>query len=245
MPPVQVHIKSPINAAKASGVTLQTAAPGAAGPDDGSDDATTTTATTTSAEAAAAAAASPAYCPSSNPPPTRTVPSLQQQPPPPQPGSVPRLPEATGAPAPRTAAAARNVAEGSPGAGGPAPPPPPTAAPFPGVSYPPQMGIPPPQPGHHNQRGTTTEPLGRGAYPGPGPGNYQYYYQQSGSYGPSSTAGGYVPPYQGGGSGGSRGMHENEEEGFLGSALKLAKAAGEKLSAAESEIWRRINGEGN
>jgi hypothetical protein len=28
----------------------------------------------------------------------------------------------------------------------------------------------------------------------------------------------------------------------LGSAMKFAKAAGEKLSAAESEVWRRING---
>ncbi|KAL2188782.1 hypothetical protein L209DRAFT_751860 [Thermothelomyces heterothallicus CBS 203.75] len=241
MPPVQVHTKSPINAAKASGVTPQTAAPGVAGADVSGD--ATTTPTTTTTTTTAAAAASSAFHPSSNPPPTRTIPSLQQQPAPPQPGAVPRLPEATGAPAPP-----RNATGDSPGAGGPAPRPAPTAAPILGVSYPPQMGRPPPQAGH-NQRGTTAAPLGGGAYPGPGPGpGGYYYYQQNGSSASSSSAAaaGYVPPYQGGGGGGSRGTGEEEEEGgFFGSALKLAKAAGEKLSAAESEVWRRINGEGN
>jgi tellurite resistance protein len=38
---------------------------------------------------------------------------------------------------------------------------------------------------------------------------------------------------------------DEEGEGILESAVKLAKAAGEKLSAAESEVWRRINGEGS
>jgi hypothetical protein len=55
---------------------------------------------------------------------------------------------------------------------------------------------------------------------------------------------GYVPPYHQAG----RGYDDDDEggkegEGLFSSAVKMAKAAGEKLAAAESEVWRRINGE--
>jgi hypothetical protein len=74
--------------------------------------------------------------------------------------------------------------------------------------------------------------------PGPGPGGYQQ----------NVSSGSYASPYQGGGGGGGGryggGDGDEEEEGILGSAMKFARAAGEKLSAAESEVWKRINGEG-
>lgn len=54
-----------------------------------------------------------------------------------------------------------------------------------------------------------------------------------------SRFGGYVPPY--GGTVAGEAGDDQGQQGMLGSAIKLAKAAGEKLSAAESEVWRRIN----
>ena len=57
----------------------------------------------------------------------------------------------------------------------------------------------------------------------------------------ASAGGGLSLPYNDiGGSGGGDG---NEDESVWGSAVKWAQAAGEKLSAAESEVWRRINKE--
>jgi hypothetical protein len=50
-------------------------------------------------------------------------------------------------------------------------------------------------------------------------------------------------PY-GGNVGGSLAENEDREgNGVLSSAMKFAKAAGQRLSAAESEVWRRINGD--
>lgn len=235
MPPIQVYTKSPINAAKASGITPQTAAPA------------DTTTTTHPANIPANTTASP-YQPQPNytPTPTRTT-ALHQNPPPPQPGAVPRLPEATGTPT-------SSSLPPPPRAGAAAAPPAPTAAAtlptphLPGVSYPPQMAIPPPQTGY-NQRGTSTSTAapgvtgggwgGAGAGPGPVPGGYQQNVS-------ASASAGYPSPYQGGGGGGGGGGYggdDGEEEGILGSAMKFAKAAGEKLSAAESEVWKRINKE--
>ncbi|KAH6624941.1 hypothetical protein B0J18DRAFT_410338 [Chaetomium sp. MPI-SDFR-AT-0129] len=233
MPPIQVYTKSPINASKASGVTPQTAAPdeAAANP----PPPTTTT-------------SSPYQPPSNNnnPIPTRTTPSLNSGPPPPQPGAVPRLPEATATASSNTTHSNNNT---------PAPPAPtaaPSGIPIPGVNLPPQMAIPPPPRafaagGPHNQRGTstaTTQPMGTGINSGAG-------YSPAASLGPggyqqntAAVSGFVAPAYQGGGGGGgSGGYGDEDEEGFLGSAKKFAKAAGEKLSAAESEVWKRINGE--
>lgn len=241
MPPIKVYTQSPINAAKASGVTPQTAAP--------ADSGTNKTLPYTPAHTTAA------------PTPTRTVPLHQDGPPPPQPGAVPRLPEATATatatassstlpPPPRAGASAVAGASASP----PAPTPAPTAAPHlpAAVPYPPQMGIPPPQTGL-NQRGTSTT-LSPSAAPsawdgssqaGSGGGGYPGYQQNV------SAAGGYAAPspYQSGGGGGGGGFGQDgdggEEEGVWGTAVKFAKAAGKRLSEAESEVWKRINGEGS
>lgn len=86
------------------------------------------------------------------------------------------------------------------------------------------------------QRGTSTAAAGPAATGQGGLWGNAGYGQNS------SGGGGYAPPsslpFQQGG-----GDQEAGQEGFLGSAMKLAKAAGGKLSAAESEVWRRINGE--
>ncbi|KAK4190345.1 hypothetical protein QBC35DRAFT_78833 [Podospora australis] len=216
MPPIPVHTKSPINAAKASGVTPQTA------PSDPQDVPPAAATTTT------------------QPPPTKTTPFYSasgrnidyNNPPPPQPGAVPRIPQAT--------ASSSVPPPFSPEAG---PPPPATtaAAQLPGgnyspAAYPPvpQTGIPPPSTGF-NQRGTATsgnEPNRTGPAVLPGVSPYEMG-------GPSGSGYAAPAPYR---SGGNDGQAE-EGEGWLDSATKLAKAAGEKLSAAESEVWKRINGE--
>ncbi|KAK4147016.1 uncharacterized protein C8A04DRAFT_25211 [Dichotomopilus funicola] len=238
MPPIQVYTKSPINASKASGVTPQTAAP---------DEPATNPPTTTTS--------SPHQPPSNNnnPIPTRTTPILNSGPPPPQPGAVPRLPEAT-ATATATASNLNTINNSSNGPAPPAPTAAPSGIPIPGVNLPPQMAIPPPPRafaagGSHNQRGTstaTTQPMGTGSNSGTAAG-----YSPAASLGPggyqqntAAVSGFVAPAYQeGGGGGGGGGYEEEDEEGFLGSAKKFAKAAGERLSAAESEVWKRINGE--
>lgn len=58
-------------------------------------------------------------------------------------------------------------------------------------------------------------------------------------YGNNSTSG-YG---QGGGGQGYYGGGEADGESYWDSAMKFAKTAGEKLSAAESEVWKRINKE--
>ncbi|KAL1844055.1 hypothetical protein VTJ49DRAFT_5806 [Mycothermus thermophilus] len=218
MPPIPVYTKSPINPAKASGVTPETAAPA-----DSKEQPSYVPAQTTSSPI------QPYLNDSRSLTPTRTVPLHGQSPPPPQPGAVPRLPEATGAPS----SSSSSSSPAAPTATGP-PPPAITAAPvYP--PPPPQLGIPPPQVAH-NQRGTSTAP------PRPPTGATSTYH--SGQYG---GGGSYPSPYQGvGGVGrGVGGQQEEEDEGILGSAVKLAKAAGQKLASAESEVWRRINGDGN
>ena len=111
------------------------------------------------------------------------------------------------------------------------------------------MSVPPPPQPAFNQRGTmTTSPSAgtgtsgftpptflptagggnQGYAGGSGPEGYRQNVSGSASYEPTS--------YQRGG--------EEEEEGFLGSAVRFAKGAGERLAKAESEVWKRINGEG-
>ncbi|KAL2128141.1 hypothetical protein VTI74DRAFT_9612 [Chaetomium olivicolor] len=230
MPPIQLHTKSPINAAKASGATPQT---------DQSVD---------RAPAGAATSTSP-FQPHPNPTPTRTV--APEVPPPPQPGAVPRLPKPTG-----TATTFSSQPPSRPGvspdAGAP-PPPAPTPAPIPGpevqipeVSYPPQIAVPSPSVGH-NQRGTSTATAPPRTAPAKLWGSAQAYQPpnpvpapspyEGGPGGYQQNTAGFDQPSYGPGNGGE------QEDGFLGSAMRLAKAAGEKLSAAESEVWRRINGE--
>ncbi|KAK5664134.1 hypothetical protein OQA88_349 [Cercophora sp. LCS_1] len=191
MPPVPVYTSSPINAAKASGVTPQTETP----------------------DPTPASRYAPAQ-----PTPTQQLPS--DGPPPPQPGAIPRLPTATATastlpPPPKAGEAYRPPA-----------PPEPTAAPrYPPL--PPQMGMPTPVAGYR-QQGTATSTAPSQTMPGYIPGAAGGYQQNSSSY--------------------QAGYHENvptrEEDGVWGSAMKWAQAAGKKLSEAESEVWKRINGDG-
>ncbi|KAK4123736.1 hypothetical protein N657DRAFT_645324 [Parathielavia appendiculata] len=224
MAPIPVYTNSPINAAKASAVALQTAAedkPAA----DGSSTPAYITAPLNHPQA------------SWTPTPTRTIP-FQQGPAAPQPGAIPRLPEATtttssssSLPPPPPQAGA---GPGATGPAAPAPTAPPLANPhIPGMTYPPQMAIPPPQGPGYGQQGTSTAtaPPVTGPSSVEGPGGYR------------QITSGFTTRYDSG----SRGYGDHNEEegdgagGFLQSAVKLAKAAGEKLSAAESEVWRRIN----
>ncbi|KAK3692884.1 hypothetical protein B0T22DRAFT_30016 [Podospora appendiculata] len=248
MAPIPVYTTSPINAAKADGVTPKTAeAAPAAQPGANIDP-----------QAAAPTGSAPnsnqRYAPV-QPTPTRPLPG-NYYPPPPQPGAVPSLPTQTRTISPPPKAGERYHA--SP------PAPEPTQGPqIPGVTSPPQMTMPPPPMGYsHSQRGTTTATAAA-----PSPYNTQ----------PTQICGGlptdesdnlshppgyqqdihaldYGNPQQGGGGQnasssafGSRSKPQrtadtyDEDEGVLSSAMKWAQAAGQKLSAAESEVWRRIN----
>ncbi|KAK4179792.1 hypothetical protein QBC36DRAFT_321777 [Triangularia setosa] len=188
MAPIPLHTNSPINPAKASGITPQTASP-----DNNplsSDQQPTPTKTT------------------SIPP--------QNGPPSPQPGATPHLPAVTPFPT---------------SSGGPLPPQPAAASaitPAPSYPPPPQTSVPAPE-RPYNQRGTSTAFTPRtatGAAVLPGPSPYETGYQQRTGYQPSG------------------GQVETEGEGtVLGSVMGYAKAAGERLSEAEREVWRRINGE--
>ncbi|KAK0753405.1 hypothetical protein B0T18DRAFT_13668 [Schizothecium vesticola] len=236
MPPITIYSNAPVTAAKADGVTPKTAAP-----DDGLDDGE-------GIQTAPRHQGLPEYVPA-HPTPTRTTNTANYGPPPPQPGAVPRLPTAT---------ATSNL------------PPPPRASsssaqqpPFPGITQPPQMSIPPPA-APYGQRGTM---------PGPGQStNITYpagYQQHSGSadYGGTGSAQdsdlSHPPGYQqrsdpsdygvrydnygmpnrtgGGGGHGSDGASHGGDEG--NGVWGFLQAAGKKLSDAETEVWRRINKE--
>ncbi|KAK0748632.1 hypothetical protein B0T21DRAFT_344263 [Apiosordaria backusii] len=207
MPPIPLHTNSPINPAKASGITPQTASPG----DPPSSDQPTPTKTT------------------SLPPQNNN----NGAPPPPQPGTIPHLPQVTPFPtAAQPAAPAPGIT--------PAPTYPPVQAP------PPETAIPAPE-RPYNQRGTATSytpgsgsgsVAGAAVLPGPSPyeaGGGGYQGQGGGQSQGYQQRAGYQP---------SGGQVETEGEGgVLGSVMGYAKAAGEKLSEAEREVWRRINGE--
>ncbi|KAB5517425.1 hypothetical protein GE09DRAFT_1157635 [Coniochaeta sp. 2T2.1] len=251
MPPIPIYTKSPINAAKADGATPQTA--------ESSEKAqpqqpATTTATPTEKQGGyppaqpGAAPSLPAVTqvPSHNyiplsPTPTTTLPS--GGPPPPQPGAVPSLPRATapgtasGPPPPAVTAPAYLPGQG----------PPPRAT----STYPHQMHIPPPTV-PQQQRGTSSTAFavpapyntnqGQGADLEHPPG-YQQNVQETSS---AREDGGYQT------AGARPGAHHSSsgwddggdggEEGVWDAAKKWAMAAGDKLSAAEQEVWKRING---
>lgn len=242
MAPIKIYSNAPITAAKADGVTPKTATP-----DDGLTDGQDT-------QTAPRHHGLPEYVPA-YPTPTRTTNTANYGPPPPQPGAVPHLPAAT---------ATSNL------------PPPPRASsssaqqpPFPGITQPPQMSIPPPA-APYTQRGTM---------PGPGPGQstniaYPAVYQQhtgSADYGRAGSAQdssdlSHPPGYQqrtdpsdygvrydsygvpnrtgGGGGGGGYGGDGASHGGDEGNGVwGFLQAAGKKLSDAETEVWRRINKE--
>ncbi|KAL1839376.1 hypothetical protein VTK73DRAFT_4055 [Phialemonium thermophilum] len=227
MPPIPIHTQSPINPAKASGVTPQTRE---AAPDETSG---SVPATTTTAGAASENQAQPAYPPArpgavpSLPVPTATAgvarhdPSLQptptrsveqQGPPPPQPGAVPVPPghRHAGAPPP--------TATGAPSG--------PPSASFTAS----QLDIPAPAV-PYAQRGTASAAAPNTEHPG----GYRQNANAS-EFSSQQRAAHDMFPGPGGGVDG-----DEDEAGVWDSAKKWAQTAGEKLSAAESEVWRRIN----
>lgn len=103
------------------------------------------------------------------------------------------------------------------------------------------MAMPAPTtPPAYLQRGTMTGSAPGGTLPTQVTANPPGYQQ-------NTSASGYGG-YQGGGQNDSllsseRNGDEDDEEGVWNSAVRWAQAAGQKLSAAESEVWRRINKE--
>jgi hypothetical protein len=272
MAPVQIYAESPINtAAKADGVTPQTAAapppaagqaptrtaPAAAGAQGSYPPAQP--GATPSLPQPTGAASSQRYAPVQ---PTPTSQLEDSGPPPPQPGAMPQPPSAlTTLPPPPKAGEKYQPPEPTPG--------PQMQS---NVAYPTQMGLPAPA-APYTQRGTATASSaasygGQVQLPGMpafspqagaggvGGDNYAHppgYMQNVNaadfsrdqraaheasmqSYGAGSSSGM-------GGSSGMSGEGSDGEEGIWDTAKKWAQAAGEKLSAAENEVWRRINKE--
>lgn len=251
MPPIQLHTNSPINAAKAEGITPKTAAPSDDETDGGSNN---------------LPVQNQIHAPLHYPTPTKTTTSTglandNKSPPPPQPGAVPSVsyPQLT-----QAAAAASSASSYAPPA-----PAPTQAAQLPGgrqYTYP-TPTQPPPQMGMsllertapHTYRGTSTAATpSTGATTAAAPstgissdGSRQAGYGTAENYvGVGGGRGyvGYSPPtggYQPRGNANANGSYQDdgEEQGVWNSAVKWAQVAGEKLSAAESEVWRRINKE--
>lgn len=228
MPPIPIYTKSPINANKASRVTPQTAAGEAE------------------------------KQPAPQAPPVTTTTAASDQPtrtsayPPAQPGTVPSIPAPTGShtgPAGSPPAPQPGAVPPPPRAGEvyqPPAPPEPTAAP---QCPPPQMSIPSPAaPLHYGGTATATGPppgrgntgvtqLPTGGAPGTGTSTGTGIYPHPNNAISSPYAGQYQP-YQGGAPAPS---DDDQDEGVWDSAKKYMQAAGSKLSAAESEVWKRIN----
>ncbi|KAK3374898.1 hypothetical protein B0H63DRAFT_481217 [Podospora didyma] len=258
MPPIRVYTQSPINAAKASGVTPQTSAPVL-------DEKSAAGLNPTPASAAPASGIG-RYAPAQ---PTPTQKLSGDGPAPPQPGAVPHLPAVTA-----TASASSGLPP-PPRAGEsyqPPPPPPPatTQAPqFPPPagypSYPPpQMAIPPPA-APYLQRGTATATRPATTTQGSPPLSYLPNYQQQQrdegrfthppGYQQDVNASDFATQQRGQGGSDQRygglptssssvndGYDDGDDSGGVwSSAMKWAGAAGQKLSAAETEVWKRIN----
>lgn len=251
MPPIKLYTNSPINAARAEGITPKTAAPSY---DEGDD-----------SETQQPRVQNQIHEPL-HPTPTRTTEVNNQNPPPPRPGAVPvPYPQPTqtatvtapgyhAPPAPATTQPAVLPGRSHAGAGGgsqntyptPTHPPPP----------PPQMGMSLMEStAPHTYRGTSTataptETTGAAAPP-TSSGSRQVGYGTAGSYaGVGGGNMGYSPPAGPSGyqqrtdfNASNSYQDDGDEEGVWNSAVKWAQAAGEKLSAAESEVWRRINKE--
>lgn len=271
MPPIPIYTQSPINAAKASGVTPQTAAQANNAPNARQPAAATTPSKTQQGYPAARPGAAPSLpAPTGtaqvgqyvSKQPTPTTKAEIRGPAPPQPGAVP-IPRGSqsGVPPPPRAT------------GNPSLPGNPLGSYASTLPTPPQMSIPTPTM-PFSQRGTSTD------YPS-GPSYSARGFEKAGVQphlgnpsGPSYSAGGFEqseaqshranslanpPGYQQhvsasevdgdqragydslGFSGRGNTGPDEDEEGVWDSAKKWAQTAGGKLSAAENEVWRRIN----
>ncbi|KAM9882068.1 hypothetical protein VDGL01_03819 [Verticillium dahliae] len=235
MPPVPIYASSPITAAKASGVTPQTA---------GSDSAAAKssgpapTPTTPQAYPAAQPGATPRLPKQTGAPSASYLPPTQTQnpsagPPAPQPGAVP---SASGLPPPPKTGEAYH-------------PPQQTPAPQATIPYPPQMSIPPPTTSYAASYGASTATTTAPGYPqppGPTPlpfGNDNDRLAHPPGYQQNAGAADFSSNQRAAHAASVRenGPLDGSEEGVWEAAKKWASTAGGNLAAAETEIWRRIN----
>ncbi|KAI2639779.1 hypothetical protein GGS26DRAFT_541619 [Hypomontagnella submonticulosa] len=234
MAPIPVYTDSPIAAAKASGVTPQTAQPASASKP------AATTSSPTSPSQASYPPAQPGAAPSL---PTPTTASSQMYvppqdgPPAPQPGAVPSPSRPTGAnlPPPPKAGEKLQLSQQAPESQPPMP-------------YPQQMSIPPPTaPYPSQQRGTAVASAPTPANSSQGPptssGSRTYSLEHPPGYHQNTNAS-ELDRYQ------RSAIQQNEIEdrtedsgGVWGTAKKWAQQTGEKLAAAENEVWKKINKE--
>ncbi|OTA59987.1 hypothetical protein K449DRAFT_384743 [Hypoxylon sp. EC38] len=237
MAPIPVYTDSPITASKPSGVTPQTAQPSS------NSKPTATHTSPAPPNQASYPPAQPGVAPSL-PTPTAAAsqayipPHNHDGPPPPKPGAVP-VPSTTtrtNIPPPPRAGEGHQLTQHAP-AGQPL-----------SMPYPPQMSIPAPTvPYPSQQRGTSTTstptsaPNAQGPIASSGPANYSLehppgYHQ--------NTNASELDRYQ------RSAIQQSELEdqrddsgGVWGAAKKWAQQTGEKLAAAENEVWKKINKE--
>ncbi|KAI2630794.1 hypothetical protein GGR54DRAFT_584229 [Hypoxylon sp. NC1633] len=230
MPPIPVYTDSPIVASKPSGVTPQTSEP-------------------PSASRPAPASSSPTPTNQSSYPPAQpgAAPSLPAQPtqtfnhdgpPPPQPGAVPISSRPTGTsipPPPKTGEKYQ--------------PPQQTEAPRSvSMPYPQQMFIPPPAaPYASQQRGTSVATGPTPAYTSNAPATLGRPENSSLAHPPGyhqNSNASELDNYQRSATQQSESEGQTEDTGGVwGAAKKWAQQTGEKLAAAENEVWKKINKE--
>ncbi|KAI0007808.1 hypothetical protein F4779DRAFT_487143 [Xylariaceae sp. FL0662B] len=242
MAPIPVYTNSPISAEKPSGVTPQTAPVGDQ-PSSISKPTTSTSSPTSShqsfyppAQPGAAPSlptpttAAQAYSPS-DPSPTQTL--SHDSPPPPQPGAVP-------VPFGR----ARTDIPPPPKVGEKYRPPQQTPAPQPvAMPYPHQMSVPVPTAAYPSQQsGTSVAQLPSSAY-----GSHRLVNPEGLDHPPGyhqNTNASELDRYQRSAVQQSDfGARPDDSDGVWGAAKKWAQHTGERLAAAESEVWKKINKE--
>ncbi|KAI0602871.1 hypothetical protein F4775DRAFT_587404 [Biscogniauxia sp. FL1348] len=228
MAPIPVYTDSPISAAKPSGVTPKTDAPAEQPP---STAPRPTAASPTAPTQASYPQARPGAAPSL-PTPTPTYTATAADPAPPQPGPVP----VSVPPPPRVGEKYQH----------------PQPTPAPQMPYPHQMSIPPPAASYPSQQhGTSTATAPPSLYgkqpsagPGAGGGQDAQGHEHPPGYQQNANAS-ELDSYQ------RSAIRQSElearttddSEGIWGAAKKLAQQTGEKLVAAENEVWKKINKE--
>ncbi|KAI0887142.1 uncharacterized protein GGS22DRAFT_156265 [Annulohypoxylon maeteangense] len=234
MAPIPVYTDSPIAASKPSGVTPQTAGGQASSASNPATTSTSPTPTRKTSYPSAQPGATPSL-----PAPTGAISQAylpQNSPPAPQPGAFPTPPGTTGTNIPPP-----------PKAGERYQPPQQTSATQPmSIPYPPQMSMSPPSaPYAAQQRGTSTASVPTSVYSGPGP---------TAVGGPPTQSLQHPPGYHQNVNASELDMHQRsaiqqselesqggDSSGVWDSAKKWAQQTGEKLAAAENEVWKKLN----
>ncbi|KAI1769002.1 hypothetical protein GGR53DRAFT_461788 [Hypoxylon sp. FL1150] len=231
MAPIPVYTNSPIAASKASGVTPQTELPPSVSKP------ATTTASPTSPSSGSYPPAQPGAAPSLSTPTATTQIYNYDGPPAPQPGAAPTPTGAvsTSVPPPPKAGEKYQPSRQTPA-------PQPVSRP-----YPQQMSIPaPPAAYPAQQHGTSTASV-PASYSSPGPtataGSGFHSLEHPPGYHQNSNAS-ELDRYQRAATQQSELEEQREDTGGVwDSARKWAQQTGEKLAAAENEVWKKINKE--